>query len=194
MDTTFQLVSHFGLSLLGFITGLVLLRFHTWPSFLGGELQFVHSLSVRIGCPSSLTHRAFLSSPCVPCFLLLPGFRHIFQENAKKNPKRQRDSSRIGCVNARSIPFSRAHQIRQQIQVTFYHSFFDTHSGFCFGFELLFWFAKDLGFEICGLMIVMWAPCICEASSEINRSWVCEEDTRLSSSCHFSLLMTVSFL
>lgn len=106
--------------------------------FSGGELQFVHSLSVRIGCPSSLAHRSFRSSPCTPCFLLLPGSHHIFQENAKKNPKRQRDSSRIGCVNARSIPFSRTHQIRQQIQVTFYHSFFDTHSGFCFGFELLF--------------------------------------------------------
>jgi hypothetical protein len=38
--------------------------------------------------------------------------------------------------------------IRQQIQVSFDHSFFDTHSGFCFGFELLFWFAKNFGFWI----------------------------------------------
>jgi hypothetical protein len=45
--------------------------------------------------------------------------------------------------------------IRQQVQVRFDHSFFDTHSGFCFGFELLFWFAKNLGFEFCGLMILM---------------------------------------
>jgi hypothetical protein len=90
--------------------------------------------------------------------------------------------------------FSAHPSISQQIQVRFYHSFFDTHSGFCFGFELLFWFAKNLGFEFCGLVILMWAPSICEASSERNRSWVCEEDTRLSSSCHFSLLMTLSFL
>lgn len=43
-------------------------------------------------------------------FFSLPGFRHIFQENANKNPTRQRDSFRIGCVNARTIPFSRTHQ------------------------------------------------------------------------------------
>lgn len=186
------LVSH----LLGSTTLQALSSWDFTPGhlFFGGALQFVHSLSVRIGGPSSLVHRPFLSSPCVPCFLQFARFPSHFSRECEEKSNETKRFLPNRLRKCKNDSFFAHPSIRQRIQVRFYHSFFDTHSGFCFGFELLFWFAKNLGFEFCGLMIFMWAPCICEASSERNRSWVCEEGTRLWSSCHFSLLMTVSFL
>ncbi len=157
IDKTFQLVSHSGLSPVGihYTTGLVLLRFHSWPSFFGGALQFVHSLSVRIGGPSSLVHRPFLSSPCVPCFLQFARFPSHFSRECEEKSNETKRFLPNRLRKCKNDSFFAHPSIRQRIQVRFDHSFFDTHSGFCFGFELLFWFAKNLGFEFCGLMIFM---------------------------------------
>jgi hypothetical protein len=109
IDKTFQLVSHSGLSLLGSTTlqALSSWDFHTWPSFFGG--LSTHSRSGLV-VPPVLSTGHFSLLHAFRAFFSLPGFRHIFQENANKNPTRQRDSFRIGCVNARTIPFSRTHQ------------------------------------------------------------------------------------
>jgi hypothetical protein len=113
----------------------------------------------------------------------------------RKIQRDKRDSCRIGCcVNARSIPFSCTHQSGSKFRWDLIIVSSIPTQGFVLVLSFYFGLRRILGFEFCGLVILMWAPCICEASSERNRSWVCEEDTRLSSSSHFSLLMTLSFL
>jgi hypothetical protein len=102
------LVSH----LLGSTTLQALSSWDFTPGhlFLGEHSSLsTHSRSGLV-VPPVLSTGHFSLLHAFRAFFSLPGFRHIFQENAKKNPTRQRDSFRIGCVNARTIPFSRTRQ------------------------------------------------------------------------------------